>query len=54
MMSDKKKATPKKLKEELAKKLERKIDDELGQTFPASDPPSHSRPGRERDEGGKG
>lgn len=30
---------------------ERKIDEQLDQTFPASDPPSYSQPGNDLDEG---
>ncbi|MFO7847034.1 MAG: hypothetical protein R6V27_10760 [Balneolaceae bacterium] len=30
------------------KKEKNELDKELRQTFPASDPPSHSRPGHER------
>jgi len=31
-------------------KEKNQMDKELKQSFPASDPPSHSRPGHERDE----
>ena len=31
-------------------KQEKKIDEQLEQTFPASDPPSYSRPGNDFDE----
>ena len=41
-MSDEKKNKPGKKEE---KKEHNKLDRELKQTFPASDPPSHSRPG---------
>ncbi|WP_199535561.1 hypothetical protein [Rhodohalobacter sp. SW132] len=46
-MSDEKKNKPDKQDK---KKEKNKLDKELRQTFPASDPPSHSRPGHERSE----
>ncbi|MCC5943152.1 MAG: hypothetical protein JJU37_16525 [Balneolaceae bacterium] len=49
-MSEEKKSTPKKQKEtkDKASKKSNDLDNELMQTFPASDPPSHSQPGRDR------
>lgn len=51
-MSEKKKNTPDKKKDSKTQKEKEKneMDKELKQTFPASDPPSHSRPGHERSE----
>ena len=49
-MSNEKKNKPGKKKE---KNKKHKLDRELRQTFPASDPPSHSRPGHERTESEK-
>lgn len=37
-------ADEKKQKEESRKKAEQELDDEIEQTFPASDPPSYSQP----------
>ena len=43
---DQKKKTEKKLVETQEKEqIEKKIDEELNQSFPASDPPSYSQPG---------
>ncbi|HLW19815.1 MAG TPA: hypothetical protein VKX33_07110 [Cyclobacteriaceae bacterium] len=36
--------------EEKKKNREEEIDEELEQTFPASDPPSYSKPGNDKDE----
>lgn len=36
--------------EKKKKKQEKKIDEEIEQTFPASDPPSYSKPGNTLDE----
>lgn len=48
-MDKNKKLKPEKDKEEnkskKKKKKDKELDEELEQTFPASDPPSHSRPG---------
>lgn len=51
-MSEEKKNTPKKQKETKSQKEKKnkELDKELKQTFPASDPPSHSRPGHDREE----
>ena len=51
-MSEKEKNTPEKQKESKSQKekKENKLDNELKQSFPASDPPSHSRPGQDRTE----
>lgn len=35
---------------ERIKKREKKIDEEIEQTFPASDPPSYSQPGNDDDD----
>lgn len=40
-----KKKKHKELTEEEIRKREKKIDEQLEQTFPASDPPSYSQPG---------
>lgn len=37
-------------KDKKSKKEKDKLDKELGHTFPASDPPSHTRPGHNRPE----
>jgi len=47
-MSDEKKNIPDKQDEKDKNKEKNRLDRELRQTFPASDPPSHSRPGQER------
>lgn len=51
-MSEEKKNTPEKQKESKPQKEKKKnkMDKELKQSFPASDPPSRSRPGHERTE----
>ena len=51
-MSDKEKNSPEKKKDSKSEKEKEKneLDKELKQSFPASDPPSRSRPGHERDE----
>lgn len=46
-MSDEKK-NPEKQDKSKKQKEEDELDKELRQTFPASDPPSHTRPGHER------
>lgn len=46
MDQDKKTASEKK-KEEKKKKRERELDEQIEQSFPASDPPSYSKPGNE-------
>lgn len=48
-MSDKKDKSNKKQNEEKSQKEKNKLDKELNQTFPASDPPSRTRPGHEKD-----
>jgi hypothetical protein len=50
MDKDKKEKKPKETNEKKPqkKKKTKKLDKELDQTFPASDPPSYSRPGHER------
>lgn len=52
MNNDKNKesAKEKKEREEKKKKREKEIDEEIEQTFPASDPPSYSKPGNDEDE----
>lgn len=53
MNKDKKPAdteTGKKNEAERIKKREKKIDEEIEQTFPASDPPSYSQPGNDDDD----
>lgn len=47
-MSKENKSTSEKDSDKEFEKKKRKMDNELRQTFPASDPPSHSRPGHER------
>jgi len=42
-----KKKKKKDLTEEEIRRRERKIDEQLEQTFPASDPPSYSQPGND-------
>lgn len=51
-MSDKKKNNPKKQKDSKSEKEKEnnEMDKELKQSFPASDPPSHSRPSNDRAE----
>ncbi len=49
-MSEEKKNNPEKKDPSASKKENDKLDRELEQTFPASDPPSHSRPGNDRTE----
>lgn len=49
-MSDEKSDNPENQKDKKSKKEKNELDKELRQTFPASDPPSHSRPGHERTE----
>lgn len=48
-MSDKKNEHENKQKKDKSQKEKTKLDKELNQTFPASDPPSRTRPGHERD-----
>ena len=48
MMSQEKKNTPEKQKKTKSKKEKTDLDKELEQTFPASDPPSRTRPGHDR------
>lgn len=48
-MNDKKDESKKKQDENEAQKEKEKLDKELNQTFPASDPPSRTRPGHEKD-----
>lgn len=49
MDQDKKTASEKEKeeKEEKKKKRERELDEQIEQSFPASDPPSYSKPGNE-------
>lgn len=49
-MSEEKKNTPEKQKETKSPKEKTELDKELGQTFPASDPLSRTRPGHDRTE----
>ncbi|MDR9367024.1 MAG: hypothetical protein RI575_16940 [Balneolaceae bacterium] len=48
-MKDKKQETNKKQHKDKADKEKNKLDKELNQTFPASDPPSRTRPGHEKE-----
>lgn len=48
-MNEKKKKDSKDHKETDSNEIEKELNEELRQTFPASDPPSRSRPGHERD-----
>ncbi len=53
MEDDKRKATSESdraLPEKEKRDQEEEIDEELEQTFPASDPPSYSSPGNDKDE----
>lgn len=49
-MSEKKKNPAKKQDEDKTQKEKTKLDKELNQTFPASDPPSRTRPGHEQED----
>lgn len=51
MENERKRATSEsdRLPKEDKKKQEEEIDEELDQTFPASDPPSYSSPGNDKD-----
>ena len=54
-MTKEKKSLPKKHNDDAEKKgrrskSDRQIDEELDQTFPASDPPSYSKPGNDKKE----
>lgn len=49
-MTEKSQQDPKNHKEEESKQEEKDLNEELRQTFPASDPPSISRPGHDRDD----
>lgn len=51
-MTDKKKRDPEEKKKKSDKK-EKKLNEGLRQSFPASDPPSHSRPGHDRNDKNK-
>lgn len=46
-MNQDKKTASEKEKEEQRKKREKEIDEQIEQTFPASDPPSYSKPGND-------
>ncbi len=46
-MDQDKKTASEKEKEEKKKKRERELDEQIEQSFPASDPPSYSKPGNE-------
>lgn len=48
-MSEKKKTPGKRQDEDKTQKEKTELDKELDQTFPASDPPSRTRPGHEKD-----
>ena len=48
-MNEEKKNHPDENEEEKKKRIEEEIDDEIEQTFPASDPPSYSQPGNDKD-----
>ncbi|MCG2589081.1 hypothetical protein [Rhodohalobacter sulfatireducens] len=48
-MNDKKDESKKKQLKNNAQKEKKKLDKELNQTFPASDPPSRTRPGHEKE-----
>lgn len=48
-MSEKKKKDPKDHKEKDSNGVDEELNEDLRETFPASDPPSHTRPGHERD-----
>lgn len=48
-MTEKRAQDSKKRKEKKSKKKQKDLNEELRQTFPASDPPSISRPGHDRD-----
>lgn len=49
-MNEEKKNNPEKDKDNKSEEKKRKMDRELRQTFPASDPPSRTRPGHDRTE----
>lgn len=49
-MSEEKKNNPEKKEETKSNKENTELNNELRQTFPASDPPSRTRPGHERTE----
>lgn len=49
-MSGEKKNNPEKDTGKMSEEKKRKMDRELRQTFPASDPPSRTRPGHKRTE----
>lgn len=46
-MDQDKKTASEEEKEEKKKKRERELDEQIEQSFPASDPPSYSKPGNE-------
>lgn len=48
-MSEKKNQDPKNHKEKDSNDIDKQLNEDLRDTFPASDPPSHTRPGHERD-----
>ncbi|HMB41568.1 MAG TPA: hypothetical protein VKM37_06280 [Balneolaceae bacterium] len=48
-MTDKKEKDQKAEKEKKKDQKKKDLNDELRQTFPASDPPAQSRPGHDRD-----
>lgn len=48
---DNKKKNHQKKNDHNSKKEKEKLDEELNQTFPASDPPTRTRPGHEKDSG---
>lgn len=47
-MSDKNKDTKNQEKKD-SNEIDKELNEDLRETFPASDPPSHTRPGHERD-----
>jgi len=49
-MTDKKDRDQKAKKEKKSDQKKKDLNEELRQTFPASDPPAQSRPGHERDD----
>jgi hypothetical protein len=51
-MSTERKQNSEKASEKDSKQKKTKLDKELESTFPASDPPSHTRPGHDRDKDG--
>ncbi len=48
-MSEKKKKDPQDHNKKDSNDIDEELNEDLRETFPASDPPSHTRPGHERD-----